>query len=88
MRIPKFKTEEEEVKFWDEHSLDEFDEDLKLAEDVKFKKTEKKLVSVRLEHQQIEMLKKIAITKGIGYLTLIRMWITEKVRDEIKANVG
>jgi predicted DNA binding CopG/RHH family protein len=86
MKIPNFATEEEEVKFWDKHSLDEFDEELKLAEDVKFVKTRKKLVSVRLDSQQIDLLKKIATEKSIGYLTLIRMWITEKLKEEIKIN--
>jgi len=83
MKIPKFNTEEEEVNFWDNHSLDEFNEDLTLAEDVKFAKSRKKLVSLRLDSQQIEILKKIAAGKGIGYLTLVRMWITEKLKEEI-----
>ncbi len=83
MKIPKFNTEEEEVEFWDTHSLDEFNEDLTLAEDVIFKKSRKKLVSLRLDSQQIEILKKIATGKGIGYLTLVRMWITEKLKEEI-----
>jgi predicted DNA binding CopG/RHH family protein len=83
MKIPKFNTEEEEVNFWDTHSLDEFNEDLTLAENVKFAKSRKKLVSLRLDSQQIEILKKIATGKGIGYLTLVRMWITEKLKEEI-----
>lgn len=86
MKIPKFATEEEEVKFWDNHSLDEFNEELKLAEDVKFVKTRKKLVSVRLDTQQIDLLKKIATEKSIGYLTLIRMWIMEKLKEEMKVS--
>jgi predicted DNA binding CopG/RHH family protein len=86
MKIPIFATEEEEAKFWDNHSLDEFNEELKLAEDVKFVKTRKKLVSVRLDSQQIDLLKKIATEKSIGYLTLIRMWIMEKLKEEMKIN--
>ena len=85
MKIPKFNTEEEEVEFWDTHSLDEFNEDLTLAEDVTFKKSRKKLVSLRLDSQQIEIFKKIATGKGIGYLTLVRMWITEKLKEEIRS---
>ena len=27
-KIPRFKNEEEEVEFWDKHSLDEFDDEL------------------------------------------------------------
>jgi len=86
MKIPIFATEEEEAKFWDNHSLDEFNEELKLAEDVKFVKTRKKLVSVRLDSQQIDLLKKMATEKSIGYLTLIRMWIMEKLKEEMKIN--
>ena len=86
MKIPKFANEEEEVEFWDNHSLDEFNEELKLAKDVKFVKTRKKLISVRLDTQQIDLLKKIATEKSIGYLTLIRMWIMEKLKEEMKVN--
>lgn len=85
-KMPEFKTEEEEVHFWDKHSLDEFDHELELIENVKFIKPQKKLVSVRLDPQQIDVLKKIALGKGIGYLTLIRMWITEKLKEEVKTS--
>ncbi|MDQ7823855.1 MAG: CopG family antitoxin [Candidatus Eremiobacteraeota bacterium] len=58
-KIPKFKSEEEEVKFWDEHTLDEFAEDLEPAEDVEFVKPRKKLISLRMDPHQITALKKL-----------------------------
>ena len=34
--------------------------------------------------QEIEGLRKIASKKGIGYLTLIRIWVTERFFKEIR----
>ncbi len=80
-RIPKFKSYEEEANFWDIHSSTEFLDDLKPAH-LDFSKCSKKLVSMRLPDRQIEVLKKIAARKGIGYLTMIRLWVSERLSDE------
>lgn len=46
---------------------------------VKFSWPKKKLVSLRLDEKTIEGLKKIAGSKGIGYLELVRMWVLENL---------
>ena len=81
--IPKFKSLEDERKFWDTHSVTEFLDELKPAK-VTFSKPRKKLVSVRLDTAQIEAVKKIAARKGLGYLTLIRYWITQDIDKDLK----
>lgn len=80
--IPKFRSEEEEAKFWKTHSVTEFHNDLKEVQHIKFPKPRKRLISVRMDTGMVESLKKIAATKGIGYLTLIRLWIAEKLFKE------
>lgn len=82
-RIPKFKSLEEERKFWDTHSITEFIDELEPAK-VEFRRPKKKLISLRLETQQIESLKKVASHKGLGYLSLLRYWITERLSKEHK----
>ncbi|MFZ5646085.1 MAG: CopG family antitoxin [Bacillota bacterium] len=90
-KIPEFKTEEEEARFWDEHDSTDFIEefepvDIKVAPELEIeilKKRElKKPITLRLEPKQINDVKKIAIRKGLPYQTLIRMWITERIETE------
>lgn len=80
-KIPKFKSLEEERNFWDTHSVTDYLKELKPVK-VKFTKPKKKLISLRLETPQIEALKTIASHKGLGYLTLIRYWISERIAKE------
>ncbi len=80
-KIPKFKSLEEERDFWDTHSVTDYLDELKPVK-VRFSKPKKKLISLRLETPQIEALKKIASRKGLGYLTLIRYWITQHITKE------
>lgn len=90
-KIPKFKTEEEEARFWDEHDTMEFVDDFESVEveidseleaEILNKRELKKPVTLRLEPNQIEAVKKIANSKGLPYQTLIRMWINEAIRRE------
>ena len=80
--IPKFKSEQEEAKFWETHSVADYLHDLKESRNIKFPKPRKRLISVRMDNSQIKPLKEIAAAKGIGYLTLIRMWIVERLSKE------
>ncbi|MFH1776478.1 MAG: CopG family antitoxin [Candidatus Omnitrophota bacterium] len=80
-KIPKFKSLEEERKFWDRHSITEFLEELTPAK-AEFVRPKKKLISLRLDTPQIKSLKQIAADKGLGYLSLIRSWISERLAKE------
>lgn len=82
-RIPKFRSLEEERRFWDTHSVTEFPAELKPVK-VEFTRPKKKLISLRLDVPQIESLKQIATHKGLGYLSLIRYWINERLSRERK----
>lgn len=91
--IPKFKSEKEEAEFWDTHSIVKIWDQLEkakielsnsLKEKMQERRKAKKLISLRLEPEQIESLKDVASKKGIGYLTLIRMWVNEKLSQEQK----
>ena len=82
-KIPKFKSLEEERKFWDTHSITEFMNEFTPAK-ITFTKPKRKLVSIRLDTEQIESLRQVASHKGIGYLSLIRYWISERIAKEDK----
>ncbi len=82
-RIPKFSSYEEEAKFWDSHDTTQFLDEFTAAH-LEFPKPRKKLVSMRLPEAEIIGLKRIAARKGIGYLTLIRIWLTERFFREVQ----
>jgi predicted DNA binding CopG/RHH family protein len=81
-KIPNFKNEEEEIKFWDEHSLSEFDNDL---EEVKVECIrDNDILPVRLDHDDIQHIKNLAKKKGLTQGTLARLWIKERLIQEKK----
>jgi len=82
-KIPKFRSEREEADFWATHNSTDYLSETKEAK-VKFTRPPKKLVSLRLDEKTVRQLKKIANTKGIGYLELVRMWVLENL-SKIKA---
>jgi predicted DNA binding CopG/RHH family protein len=82
-KISKFRSEREEADFWATHDSTDYLSETKEAK-VKFSRPKKKLVSLRLDENTIKKLKKLADSKGIGYLELVRMWVLENL-DKTKA---
>ncbi len=91
-KIPEFKSEEEEARFWDEHDSTEFVEHFEpvdiavspeLEKEILSKRELKKPITLRLAPYQIDAVKRIAVKKGLPYQTLIRMWITERIKTEV-----
>jgi len=82
-KLPRFSSEQEEAAFWDTHDSTAFLEDT-AAVDVTFvdARPTKKLISLRLEPGAIARLKAIAQQKGVGYQTLMRMWVMERLAQE------
>ena len=84
-KIPKFKSDKELAKFWDTHSLADFEKDLAPAKGVVFVKPDRQIVSLRLDRKVVNTIKMLAAKKGIGYSSLLRMWLLEDVRQEIRS---
>ena len=81
-KIPKFKSEEEEVNFWDKHSATEFIDELEEVKGPLFVRPAIRAASVRFQEGTLKKLKSIARDKGLNYTTLIRMWVMEKLKQE------
>ncbi|HRW08771.1 MAG TPA: CopG family antitoxin [Caldilineaceae bacterium] len=80
-KLPIFVNEQEEAEFWDTHDSTEFlDETEPVETQFVDQRTTKKQITIRLEPATIEQLKRVARTKGIGYQTLIRLWVTEQLQ--------
>ncbi|OGR57260.1 MAG: hypothetical protein A3I11_09285 [Elusimicrobia bacterium RIFCSPLOWO2_02_FULL_39_32] len=81
-KIPKFKSDKEIREFWNKHSLSDYEEDLKPAP-LSFHKPRKEVVTLRLDRSVVTKLKTMAKKIGIGYSSLARMWVMEKIEKEL-----
>ncbi len=78
-KIPKFKSEEEEAKFWDTHSFTNFMDEL---EPVHLEFPRPRHLLLTLTPADLKALKQIAITKDTPYIRLVQQWVREKLQKE------
>jgi predicted DNA binding CopG/RHH family protein len=84
-KIPQFKSDRETAQFWDTHSLADFEDELRPAKDVAFVKPDRQVISLRLDRKIVRSIKTLAAQKGIGYSSLLRMWVLEDFQREMHA---
>jgi predicted DNA binding CopG/RHH family protein len=82
MKVPKFKNLKEERKFWDSHESTDYFEDFEETRDVVFVRPKKQVISLRLEPQVINKLKKLASKEGLPTTTYARMLIIRAIRNK------
>ena len=63
MNIPEFKTIDEMAGFWDNHDITDFEDQLIEVKGPIFEKMKNGIISVKLDSEQYEKLKKIANQK-------------------------
>ncbi len=97
-KMPKFKNEKEEARFWDTHSpIDYPGEFVDIKYPFQFapallkkaagrKEERKRALTLRIGQQQINLAKVIARYRGLGYQTLMRIWIVEGIHQELKTH--
>lgn len=83
-KIPKFKSEAEEAEFWATHDSTEY-VDYTRAKRVVFPKLKlsTKTISIRLPESLIEHLKLLANKRDVPYQSLLKMFLSEKVEEEL-----
>jgi predicted DNA binding CopG/RHH family protein len=84
-KVPKFKSEKEELEFWSTHDS---------ADYIDYSKTKRALfpklkpstrtISIRLPESLIEHLKVLANKRDIPYQSLLKMLLAEKVEEEFR----
>jgi predicted DNA binding CopG/RHH family protein len=84
-KIPKLKSEKDVIDFWDKNDSTDYI-DYSLGKRVKFPnlKPSTKSISIRLPESMIENLKVIANKKDVPYQSLIKVYISDKIDEEIK----
>ena len=97
-KIPIFKSEEEEARFWGAHSPLDYAQEFKEVKDpfkfdsrllkkaAKRQEERKRLLTLRIGQRQVDLAKIIAKWKGLGYQTQMRLWVMEGIRREIAAH--
>ena len=83
-KIPKFNSEAEERKFWQENDSSEYLE-WSDAEDVVFSnlKPSTRKISIRLPESMIEDLKLLANKKDVPYQSLLKIFLSERIDSEM-----
>jgi predicted HicB family RNase H-like nuclease len=83
-KIPLFKSIQEEADFWDTHSINDYLPELKETR-IEYNPRVKKESNVvlRMEPELKKRLSALSRKKGITLSTLVRIWLIEKLHDEI-----
>ena len=85
MKIPKFKSIQEERAFWDTHSVTDYLSELKQTRDILFKRPPlKRNFQLRLDDETIKKLKLLAGKRGTDVSEILREWIRQHLDKELK----
>jgi predicted HicB family RNase H-like nuclease len=81
-KLPTFKTQEEEIRFWERHSIAEYWEDLEESKDI-FKRPRLTPVTLKFDPLVLKKLKMLARKRGVSYNAYIRLLLAKGVEKEI-----
>ncbi len=85
-KVPKFKIEAEERKFWASQDSTEYVDWAKAKRVVLSKlKPSVKTISLRLPESMLEELKLIANKRDVPYQSLMKMFLAERIEEEIRS---
>jgi predicted DNA binding CopG/RHH family protein len=88
-RIPQFKNEDEERKFWLTHSSTDY-VDWKKAQRARLPnlKPSVKTISLRLPESMLEELKRLANKRDVPYQSLVKIFLAERIDGESDHGLG
>ncbi len=82
--IPRFKSEDEERKFWATHdSTEYFDTTKPIRLNFPNLRPSTKTITLRLPASLLNLLKTLAHKKDVPYQSLLKVFLAEKVREEM-----
>ena len=86
-KIPEFKSEAEEVKFWEIHAITDYYDLKKAIRNPIFPnlKMSTKTITIRVTESLLDSLKMIANKKDVPYQSLVKMYLDEKVKEEFRS---
>ena len=81
-KLPTFKTQEEEIRFWEKHSISEYWEELEESNDT-FERPKLTPVTLKFDPLVLKKLKMLARKRGVSYNAYIRLLLAKGVEKEI-----
>lgn len=83
-KLPVFKSQEEEVAFWEKHNITDY-YDVKKAIKPNFSnlKMSTKTITFRVTEHLLNSLKMIANRKDVPYQSLMKVYLDEKVKEDL-----
>jgi len=82
VKLPEFRTEAHERKFWEKHSIADYWKDLRESDD-RFERPRLTPVTVKFDPLVLKKIKMPAKKRGIPYNACIRYLLARSVEDEI-----
>jgi len=84
--IPANMTDDEAADFWATHTMSEELLESSLADDdLPRRNGRTRTISIRLEHDLLERIQEVASRKHMGYQTLMKQFLIERVYEEEKS---
>ncbi len=84
-KIPVFKNEEAERKFWASRDFSDYKSQVKRVElDLSELRPSTKPVTIRLPESLLSSLKKLAHKKDVPYQSLMKVFLSKRVKKEFK----
>ncbi len=82
-RLPRFKNEDEERKFWDKHDFTDYVDQFQPVElDLSELRLSTKPITVRLTESLIANLKQLAHKKDVPYQSLMKIYLEKAVERD------
>lgn len=82
-KLPVFKSEREEIRFWENHAITDY-YDLKKAIRPSFPnlKMSTRAITLRVTESLLDSLKMAANKRDVPYQSLMKVWLEERVKEE------
>jgi predicted DNA binding CopG/RHH family protein len=88
-KIPKFESEDREREFWSNQDSTEY-VDWGKAKRLSFPnlKPSTRTISVRLPESMLDDLKMLANKKDVPYQSLLKVFLSERIKEELRSKQG
>jgi predicted DNA binding CopG/RHH family protein len=80
-KIPHTDSIEELAKFWDTHDLTDFEDQLDEISEPVFERESEEAFTIRLQREEIKAIKRIAESRGVEEVSLVKEWVLEKLHQ-------
>lgn len=76
-KIPSTDSIQELANFWDHHDITDYEDELEEISEPIFER--KAVLKIKMQYDEVKVLKKIASLAGLSCDELIRSWIVERI---------